>query len=170
MTKDLKNKMTTFIILLFACVLLLSVSLFSDYKMAPSKQMDNDAAKISQMEILNSKQAAIIVQMDTIEAKLKAFEPTANNAVVLSNEIDKCIKDLKEFFVKNGLGQNAFKGITDNYQIMLKDKANIKNTNDNLNLIHKKQDECKDKLKTNKDDLKQINLILGITNKNSNDN
>lgn len=167
MTKDLKNKLTSFMILLFACVLLLSVALFSDYKSAPSKQMDNMAAKIDEMESLNTRQNAIIIQMDTIEKKLEAFEPTANNAVVLSNEIDKGIRDLKDYFEKNSLKQTVFTGITDNYGIMLVDKQNIKNTANNLTVINKNLDECKDKLKTNKDDLKQINLILGITNKNA---
>lgn len=168
MTKDLKNKFTTFMILMIASVLLLVVSLFSDYKGKSSKQMDNDAAKIQEMEALNTKQVAILSQMDTIERKLNAFEPTANNAVVLSNEIDKGIKDLKSYFAQNNLTESAFSGIIDNYTIMLVDKQNIKNTVDNNNVINKKVDECKDKLKTNKDDLKQINLILGITNKNSN--
>ncbi len=169
MTKDLKNKFTTFIILLFACVLLLGVALFSDYKASPSKQMDNMAAKIGEMETLNSRQTAIVIQMDTIEGKLDAFEPTANNAVVLSNEIDKGIRDMKAYFEKNSLKQPVFTGITENYALMLIDKQNIKNTADNITVINKKLDECKDKLKTNKDDLKQINLILGITNKNATD-
>ncbi len=167
MTRDLKNKFTTFIILLFASVLLLAVSLFSDYKSSSSKQMDNMAGKISEMESLNSKQASIVIKMDTIEAKLTAFEPTANNALVLSNEIDKGIRELKEYFDKNGLKDPVFVGITDNYSLMLIDKQNIKNTVDNNSVIKKRLEECKDKLKTNKDDLKQINLILGITNKNS---
>ncbi len=169
MTKDLKNKFTTFMILLFACVLLLVVSMMSDYKLAPSKQMDNNAAKISEMEALNSKQAAILTQMDTIEAKLKQYEPNANNAVDLSNEIEKGIHNLKEYLIKNGLTQRMFKGITDNYSLMLIDKQNIKNTADNNKITQKKLEDCKVKLKSNKDDLKQINLILGITNKNSTD-
>lgn len=169
MTKDLKNKFTTFMILLFACVLLLVVALFSDYKAAPSKQMDNMAIKIGEMEALNSKQTAIAKQMDTIEAKLNAFVPNADNAVVLSNEIDKGIRDLKAYFEKNALKQPVFAGITDNYALMLIDKQNIKNTADNINVINKRLDDCKDKLKTNKDDLKQLNLILGITNKNATD-
>jgi hypothetical protein len=170
MTKDLKNKFTTFMILLFATVLLLVVSLYSDYRGKSGKQMDNDAAKITEMEAMTSKQASIITQMDTIESKLNKFEPTANNAVVLSNEIDKGIKDLKAYFEANNLKQSAFTGIIDIYSIMLLDKQNIKNTVDNTTVQAKKLDECKDRLKTNKDDLKQINLILGITNKNATEN
>ncbi len=168
MTKDLKNKFTTFMILMFASVLLLVVSLFSDYKGKSSKQMDNSATKIIEMEALTSKQKAILTQMDTIERKLNAFEPTANNAVVLSNEIDKGIKDLKSYFAQNNLTESAFTGIIDNYIIMLVDKQNIKNTVDNINLINKKVDECKDKLKASKDDLKMIKLFQGTPSQNSN--
>ncbi|MCX6188060.1 MAG: type VI secretion system TssO [Bacteroidetes bacterium] len=168
MTKDLKNKFTTFIILLFASVLLLIISLYSDYSRKSSKQMDNDALKIAEMEAITSKQTAIIIQMDTIERKLTAFKPTADDAVVLSNEIEKGIKDLKSYFEKNELKESAFVGIIDNYNLMLADKKNIKNTVDNNNLIIKKLDDCKERLKSNNTDLKQLNLFQGMTNKNTN--
>lgn len=167
MTKDIQNKFTTFMILLFATVLLLVMALFSDYKTTPSKQIDLKAAKVNEMDALINKQSSILVRMDTIEARLQSFEPAASNATIISNEIEKNITDLKAFFEKSNMKQGVFSGITDNYTMMLNDKRNIKNTTDNAALTSKKLEECKNKLKDNQQELKNINLILGITNKNS---
>ncbi len=161
MTKDLKNKFTTFMILLFASVLLLVVSLFSDYKGKSSKQMDNDAIKIAEMDAINSKQAFIISQMDSIDRKLKNFEPTATDAAVQLNDIDKDIKDLKNYFEKNNLKESAYTGIIDNYNLMLRDKDDYKNTVLKNSLVMKKAEECAENLKINKQALTQAK-IMGI--------
>ncbi len=165
MTKDLKNKFTTFIILMFASVLLLVVSLFSDYRGPSGKQMDKDAVNVAKMDDENSKQAFIVTQMDTIDRKLRAFKPTANDAVVLSNEIDKGIKALKDYFVKNDLKESAYTGIIDNYTQMLLDKQSMKSISDNNDLAIKKLADCKEKLIANKSDLKDEDLIQRMGSK-----